>query len=55
MSLSFLFWLIFILCLLFGAYVRRGAIGAPLVWGSDLLMFILIGLLGFQVFGAPIR
>jgi hypothetical protein len=55
MSIGFLFWLIFILSLLFGAYVRRSALGTPLVWGGDLLLLIMLGLLGWQTFGAPVR
>lgn len=54
MSIAFLFWLLMLLWLLFGAYTRRASIGTPWVWGGDLLLWILLFLLGWRVFGWPI-
>jgi hypothetical protein len=55
MALGFIFWLIFLLSLLFGVYVHRNAFGQPVVWGGNLMLWILLFILGYQVFGAPIR
>ena len=55
MTIGSLFWLLMILWLLFGAYNRRGIVGQPWVWGWDLMLWVLLFLLGWQVFGWPIR
>jgi len=53
MTLALLFWVIFIISLLFGGYVNRAAIGT---WAmSNLVIWILIGILGWQVFGPAIH
>jgi hypothetical protein len=54
MTIGFLFWLLFILGILFSGYTYRGALGTPLVWGGNLLLWILLFLLGWRVFGWPI-
>jgi hypothetical protein len=54
MSIGFIFWLLMILWLVFGAYVYRGQFGVPLAWGGNLLFFVLLFLLGWRVFGWPI-
>jgi hypothetical protein len=54
MSIGFIFWLLMLLCLLFGGYAHRSALGTPLVWGGNLLFWILLFLLGWKVFGWPI-
>lgn len=52
MTIGFLFWLLMILWLLFGLGVLAVA-GAP--WGGTLLLFILLFLLGWKVFGFVIK
>lgn len=53
MSLRLLFWLLMILWLIFGIIVPHwGAFGWSM--GGTLLEFILFGILGWKVFGAPI-
>lgn len=47
------FWIIFVICALFGGWSLRGQ--PPHFWGGGLVLFILIGLLGWGVFGPPIR
>jgi hypothetical protein len=57
MTIGFLFWLLMVLWLVFGLYSNRGAIGSGnygLV-GGNLLLFILLFLLGWRVFGFPIQ
>ena len=54
MSIGFLFWLLMVLWLIFGAYTRRASLSAPWIWGGDLLLWVLLFLLGWRVFGWPI-
>ena len=54
MTIGFIFWLLMLIWLIFGAYVYRGQYGVPLAWGGNLLFFILLFLLGWRVFGWPI-
>lgn len=56
MSLGLVFWILMLLWLVFGLYWRWPAGGAP-IWplGGDLLLFILLLLLGWHAFGAPIH
>jgi len=57
MSIGFIFWLIMLLCILFGFYSNGPAFRtgnyAPL--GNSLLLFILLFLLGWKVFGFIIQ
>ena len=59
MKIGLLFWLLMILWLLFGlwSYWPAGS-GGPIAYGpvgGSLLLFILLGLLGWMVFGAPLQ
>jgi hypothetical protein len=54
MSAGIWFWLIFVLCLL-GAFAGPWLVPGWPVWGSALVVFILLGLLGWKVFGPPIQ
>jgi hypothetical protein len=54
-TLGFIYWLLLLLWLFFGAYTNRTAIGAPLVWGGSLLIWVLLFILGYQTFGSPVR
>jgi predicted membrane protein len=54
-TLAFIYWLIMLLALLFGGYTNRTALGTPLIWGHSLLLWILLLILGYQVFGSPVR
>lgn len=53
MSLQLLFWVLYIVALVFSAYTNRA--GWPGWAGGGLLYFVLIGILGWQVFGAAIH
>lgn len=57
MPIGLLFWIIYILSLLFGLW--SGYDAAQPLWyrraGGFLALWILVGLLGYHVFGQPIR
>ena len=57
MSIGFLFWLLMILWLLFGFYWNRADFQAGNygIFGSNLLLFVLLFLLGWKAFGFPIQ
>ncbi len=50
MPMGILFWVVFVIAFLFG----MGWITAP-VWGSSLVLFVLLGLLGWKVFGPVLQ
>ena len=56
MTLGLAFWILMLIWLVFGVYVGWNA-GAPnhYLIGGNLLLFILLLLLGWQTFGAPIH
>jgi len=56
MTRGLIFWVLMLIWLVFGILWHVGLIGsgyAPL--GSAILLFILFALLGWQVFGSPIK
>lgn len=57
MTIGLIFWILMLFWLVFGAYSNWPGISsgqyAPL--GNSLLLFILLLLLGWSTFGAPIR
>lgn len=55
MTLGLAYWILMLLWLVFGLALRGGYLGAHVVWGGDLLLFILLLLLGWKVFGAPLH
>lgn len=52
MSAGIWFWIIYVICLLFGVYLTHNNFT---FLGGSLVIFILVGLLGWQVFGPPIK
>jgi len=48
-----LFWVVYILCLIFGGWFGYSAWGYYGL-GGGLVVFLLIGILGWGVFGKPI-
>jgi hypothetical protein len=56
-TIGFLFWVLMILWLVFGLYWNRGDIrgGNYGLLGGNLLMFTLLFLLGWKMFGFPIQ
>jgi len=57
MPLSVLFWVIYLIAVLFGAWSSYEP--AQPLWyrraGSYLLLWILVGILGWEVFGSVVR
>jgi len=57
MSLAVWFWIVFVLSLLFGLYAEYVP-GQPYPWPRGLrhfLFYVLIFILGMQVFGGPVK
>jgi hypothetical protein len=56
-SIGLLFWVLMILALIFGWLLnfRPGIVGSFGPWGNNLLVFVLLGLLGWGVFGPPLH
>jgi len=56
-SIGVLFWLLMILWLLFGLYWNRSDIrgGNYGIAGGNMMLFILLLILGWKVFGSPIQ
>ncbi len=56
MSISFLFWLIWLICLIFGGVgVFRAEANGRWYGGNLFVVWILLGLIGWKLFGAPIQ
>lgn len=55
MTRGLAFWVLMIIWLVFGIVWHLGMVGSFGPLGSAILLFILFALLGWQVFGAPIR
>jgi hypothetical protein len=58
MPLGIVFWVIMIVWFVFGMAVHFGAIAGAAAWGgavSNLLLFVLFAILGWQVFGPIVR
>lgn len=53
MPIGILFWVIMIVWLLLGFYWHRGDLrsGNYVIFGGNLILFILLALLGWRVFG----
>lgn len=55
MTKGLAFWVLMIIWLVFGVCWQLGLVGTFAPIGGVVLLFILFALLGWQVFGAPIR
>jgi hypothetical protein len=58
MTIGFLFWLLMILWLIFGLWINWPSQPGPAGWrpvGGNLLLFVLLFLLGWRVFGFVIQ
>lgn len=55
MTLGLCFWILMMIWLVFGLAVWNGAVAAYGAIGNTLLLFILLLLLGWKVFGAPLH
>ncbi len=56
MTIGFIFWLLMLLLLIFGGWRGYGidAAGRPYWFGGGLILWVLLFLLGWGVFGWPI-
>jgi hypothetical protein len=54
MTFGLLYWILMLIWFLFGLYFSWGPGRYPLV-GGHLLLFILLLLLGWKTFGAPVK
>ncbi len=58
MSIAFIFWLLMLIWLIFGLIgtspVTVGGITVP-GWGNHILLWVLLALLGWGIFGFPIH
>jgi hypothetical protein len=56
MTLGLAFWIIMLIWLVFGILSHLGFVGASYgLLGGTVLLFVLFLLLGWQVFGPPLR
>ena len=55
MTLGLAFWIIMLVWLVFGLLLHFGVVGGIWAGANVLLLFVLFLLLGWQVFGAPLR
>jgi uncharacterized membrane protein len=59
MKIGILFWILMLLWLVFGVWTYWPATGGSAVAfgpvGGSLLLFVLVGILGWKVFGAPLQ
>ena len=55
MTLAIFFWVIFILWVVLGAVRYAGAPAPYLLWGGDILLVILVGILGYHAFGSMVH
>jgi hypothetical protein len=57
MSVGVWFWLLMALWLIFGCYWNRAEFGKGNygLFGGNLMLFVLLFLLGFRVFGSPLQ
>jgi len=55
MPLSILFWVIYLVALLFGIWGTYGQPDWPRRAGGNFALWVLVGILGYRVFGSAIR
>jgi hypothetical protein len=55
MTIGLLFWILMLLSLIFGWWNWRGNAGPYGPVGNNLLLLVILALLGWKVFGAPIK
>lgn len=56
MTLGLAYWILMLIWLIFGLYLGWSDFAANRFYvGGNLMLFILLLLLGWQVFGAPLR
>jgi hypothetical protein len=54
MSIAIWFWLIYVLSLFFGGWALYPFAANPRPFGAFGVLYLLVGLLGWHVFGSPL-
>lgn len=55
MSLGLAFWILMLVWAVFGVLGHLGIGGVYVAGGGTILFFVLFALLGWQIFGSPLR
>lgn len=55
MSLSLAYWILMLLWLVFGLWSNWPAAGGIRPLGNTLLLFLLLVIVGWKIFGAPVH
>ena len=56
MSLQLIFWILMLIWLIFGFAWHGGYLAGPYAgWGNTVLLFVLFLILGWAVFGSPVK
>lgn len=56
MSLQLIFWILMLIWLIFGFAWHGGYLTGPYGgWGNTVLLFVLFLILGWAVFGSPVK
>ncbi len=55
MPIGLLFWIVFLIGFLLSGWGWRGSANEPWVWGGGLILWLLLGLLGWHAFGGLVR
>lgn len=56
MTLQLIFWILMLIWLIFGVAYHGGYLAGPYgVWGNTVLLFVLFLILGWAVFGSPVK
>jgi hypothetical protein len=59
MKIGLLFWILMLVWLLFGLWWQWPAVGGAAVTfapvGGSVLLFLVVGILGWKVFGSPLQ
>lgn len=55
MSLGLAFWILMLIWFVFGVAWHFGLVGAYGPWGGTTLLFVLLLLVGWKVFGPPLH
>lgn len=55
MSRALAYWILMLIWLVLGIAWHFALVGGLAVWGLGLIPFLLFGLVGWQVFGPPLR
>lgn len=53
MGIGLLFWIVYLIAVIFSGWSLRA--GGPLAWGGSLVLYVLLGLLGWASFGPPVH